>query len=366
MFTASQNVLQKASGNFYTLPNELKKDFPKLKPILSKKNDSKHYGTFIFDKKGEIWSWGGNYIYKVDKKSKKIVEKFDFKKLSGKGFQKLYFDNKNRLWVSTWENGVFIFNTKTKKLDRVETVFNNKFVALGFINWKHQGKNYIVVLGDASLVLIDEETLNVKMYEDLEGRFRVYDAMQDKQGNLWLATVYGLKFINSKQNFAEVIPIINSNDFKNKFQKAVTSIYKGENNFIVAKRWFDGVYIYDKNWKLKQHIPQFETRKTSQINGDSAEVLDIISIGENKYFAGYYGLYKLNKIGKIKLIVPKGFKENEELFLGEIKAESNTVWWVKYKGGILKFNPQKDEFFENYDLNVDKNQAFEIHSIILT
>jgi hypothetical protein len=74
----------------------------------------------------------------------------------------------------------------------------------------------------------------------------------------------------------------------------------------------------------------------------------------------------LNKIGKTKLIVPNGFKENEELFLGDIKAESNTVWWVKYKYGILKFNPQKDEFFENYDLNVNKNKAFEIHSIILT
>ena len=74
----------------------------------------------------------------------------------------------------------------------------------------------------------------------------------------------------------------------------------------------------------------------------------------------------MNKIGKTKLIVPNGFKENEELFLGDIKAESNTVWWVKYKYGILKFNPQKDEFFENYDLNVNKNKAFEIHSIILT
>ena len=98
----------------------------------------------------------------------------------------------------TWGNGVFIFNPKTENLDRVETAFNDDFVALGFTNWKYQGGNYIVVWGDASLLLINVETLKSKMYEDKEGRFRVYDALQDKQGNLWLATEFGLKFINSK------------------------------------------------------------------------------------------------------------------------------------------------------------------------
>ena len=41
----------------------------------------------------------------------------------------------------TWGNGVFIFNPKTENLDRVETAFNDDFVALGFTNWKYQGEN---------------------------------------------------------------------------------------------------------------------------------------------------------------------------------------------------------------------------------
>jgi ligand-binding sensor domain-containing protein len=351
VYSEKHKAMIKMPDNYYTLPSELKKDKLKLYPNLKGKNDCNKYYTFIFDKKGQIWSWAGYNLVKIDQKTRKIIKKYSFKSQAGVSLQKIHFDNKNRLWVSTWGNGVFIFNPKTEKLDRVETVFNNDYVALGFINWMHQGKNYIVVLGDASLVLIDEETLDVKMYEDKEGRFRVFDAFQDKQGNLWLATEYGLKFINSKQSFAQVISILNSNEPTNKFQKAVTTIYQDETNFFVAKRWFDGVYIYDKNWKLEQHIPQFETQNTNEINQNSSEILGIMTSGENKYFSGYCGLYKLSKEGIIKKIIPKGFKENEQIYLEEIVVESKKVWWIKYKSGILKFNPLTDEFIDNFSLN---------------
>lgn len=366
VYCEQQKTMLKLTDNYYELPKEVNKDFPKLKPVLKTKNDCNKYYSLIVDRNGVFWSWGGDFLCKIEKKSKKIVEKFDFKNLSGKGFQKLYFDNKNRLWVSTWGNGVFIFNPKTKELERVETVYNNEFVALGFTNWRHQGRNYIVVLGDASLVLIDEETLNVRMYEDKEGRFRVFDALQDKQGNLWLATEYGLKFINSKPNFFKVIPIKSSQMSENNFQKAVTRIYEDDACFIVAKRWFDGIYIYDKNWNLQNRISQFENKFSKQIDQNSSEIFGIISSGDNKYFTSYFGLYKLKKNEEIKKIIPPINNKGKELLLEEIIVETSSVWWIKYKNGILKFNPLKDEFSDNFDLNFNKSKKFNVFSIILT
>ncbi|MBI2259448.1 MAG: histidine kinase [Flavobacteriia bacterium] len=366
VYSEKDKVMLKLFDNYYLLPKNVTKDYPFLKPLLNRNNDCKKYYSFIFDKKGELWSWGGNYIVKIDKKTRKVIKKYNFKNKAGKGFQKLHFDSRNRLWVSTWENGVFIFNPKNENLDRVNTVFNNQFVALGFINWKYQGRNYIVVLGDVSLLIIDEETLNFKMYEDKEGRFRIYDALQDKQGNLWLATEFGLKFINSKQNFFHVIPILDTDVTKNKFQKAVTSIYEYNNIFFIAKRWFDGLYVYDKEWRFKQHIIQFEKHSDKNIDKNFSEILGVSSHGDNNYFSHYYGIYKLNKNGKIKKIIPKGFKEFEELYLEEIVPENKQVWWIKYKKGVFKFNPIKDEFTENYVFQLNKYKEIVIHSIFLT
>ena len=367
VYSENQKAMLKMDDNYYSLPNKVNSENPKLKAKIQEKNDCEKYYSIIFDRKGNIWSWGGDYIVKIDKKTRKITKKYSFKNKAGIGFQKLHFDSKNRLWVSTWGNGVFIFNPKTEGLERVETVFDNEFVALGFSNWTYQGKNYVLVLGDVSLLLIDEETLKSKMYEDKEGRFRAYDALQDKQGNLWLATEFGLKFINSKQSFYKIIPILSTNQQKNNFQKAVTSIYQDKTNFFVAKRWFDGLYVFDKNWKFKQHIDHLESQTSKNIFENSSEILGISSSdGENNYFSAYYGLYKQNKNGEIKRINPPGFKENEELFLEEIIPENNQIWWIKYKNGVFKFNPSKDEFTENYVLPIDKNKGIEIKSIFLT
>lgn len=366
VYGEKQKAMLRTSGNYYELPQKFRKEKIASTPLIKGKNDSKKYYGFVFDRKGNVWSHGDNYLVKLDRKTRTIVKKFVFKNEAEKGITQLYFDSKNRLWVSTWGNGVFLFNSKTEKLERVKTAFDDDFVALGFSHWTYKGRKYVVVLGDASLILVDEETLAFKMYEDVEGRFRIYDALQDKQGNLWLATEYGLKLVSSEQNFVRVFPIAPRNNSAKNFQKAVTSIEQSNESFFVSKRWFDGVYRFDKNWNFQQHILHFELVADESIKMNSSDVLGIQSDGSNTYFAGYYGLYKQNKSGKIKRIAPKGYDSYKTWYLEKFVVENQQTWWIKHQQGIFKFDPSRDEFTANYAVLSAKRDTLQVNSMLLT
>lgn len=366
LFTEHQSVMLRTPNNYYKLPDNATSGKIKLNPLIKGKNESNTYYEFVYDRKGNIWSWGNGCLLKLNPKTRTVIKKYFFKKEVANGFQRLYFDYKNRMWVSTWGKGVYLFNPKTEKLDRVHTVLNNEYVALGFSSWNYQGKNYIIVLGDASLVLIDEETLAVKMYEDTEGRIRIFDAMQDKQGNLWLATEFGLKFISSEQNFAKVYSIPSQSLSNQKFQKAVTSIAHSKEGFAISKRWFDGVYEFDNNWKLKRKIARFESFAGETVFLNSSDILGIQIKGKATYYSGYYGLYKLDAAGKISRIVPSGFEPYKALYLEEFAIESKQVWWIKHNKGVFKFNPLTDEFTANYLIHSYKSDTLQINSILLT
>ena len=146
----------------------------------------------LINKKQEIWvsSWGGN-IAKFDSKSKI----FTVYRLSPQLFESpivsLAADSSGMLWLGTLGNGAVLFNGSTFK-----SYASGSFLSKDFINKVFCDKNGVLwfIASDETLYRLDQGRAgNISAVSTAQGLSdnQVRSIMQDREGNLWIATAKG-------------------------------------------------------------------------------------------------------------------------------------------------------------------------------
>jgi ligand-binding sensor domain-containing protein len=221
-------------------------------------------------------------------------------KLSGNAILSSIKDSQGKVWFGTWEKGVNIYNPDNQSF----TVYNkqNKGLAsnthFSFNNAKN-GHLYMCAW-ENTLEVFDIKTQKILWSKNFsEGAKYFYRIIEDKKGNVWIATANGLVFISAKD-------LHTKGDFK-----------------VYAKKENDSLSLNDSN--------------VNEVFEDS---------NGNIWVGTVSGLCKyLPQKDGFKTYLRKDGLINEDI-RGIIEDKQGNIWITTGKG-VSNFNP-KTEKFENY------------------
>ncbi|MEO7044405.1 MAG: two-component regulator propeller domain-containing protein, partial [Ferruginibacter sp.] len=349
-------------NNIYKLPTDAQienKNFF-INPVL-KRNINLGFNDIIYDRQKQPWSFYKNKIFRLNKQSLAIEKEYASEGLQ---IQMIYFDSKDRCWVASWGNGVFMFDPANGSIKQFN-IENNNFVVLGLNSWKQMDKDYLVISSDNSMILVDETNLQYKKYEN-NGRFLSRSSFSDKDNNLWLACDNGVRMISQRQDFFSVIPIIPSVSGKPDWISGVYTIKETANNFWLSKRYLAGIFQYDKNWHLKKYWPYLTKSVNDNQKNDSREAFDFLEENGLVYITTENGIYMIDSTSKVELLVTE-VNENAKIRLRNIEQENDSTWWIRsYNSGIYIFNPKKGKMIKHYSLLDNNNLQQPIHYMLRT
>ncbi|MGE5942853.1 MAG: two-component regulator propeller domain-containing protein [Flavobacteriales bacterium] len=166
--------------------------------------EGKDVRAFVEDYNKNIWIvCDGIGLIELNHKSNELKRQDEINsKLPTKILTSLTFDNQNNLWVGTGSNGVFKINISNK------TIKNYTLKSGGFgdnkISYLYKDKNGTIWAGTngSGLFYFDEknERFLVLSEEDKEihitKRAYITSILEDSNGALWIATLYGLYSLN--------------------------------------------------------------------------------------------------------------------------------------------------------------------------
>lgn len=161
-----------------------------------------HYTYLIEDHAGTLWAgtyWDGLYYFnpKTNKKGFYRYHRDDAGTLSSNVVNGIFEDSSNRLWVTT-ENGLNLFNSKSKKFKRYSK--GNGFpsnVSYSILEDRHK---MLWISSSNGLVKFDPSKNDIKIFTKSNGllsdQFNYCSAFQDKYGEMYFGSVKGLISFN--------------------------------------------------------------------------------------------------------------------------------------------------------------------------
>ena len=318
--------------------------------------------TIVADKQQQPWSFHNGKIFRLRIKDLSIQQVYS---TPGLQIEMIFFDSQNRCWVASWGQGVFMLDQATGVLTQFN-IEQNQFVALGFATWKQEGKSYLVVASDNSMIMVDEGTLQYQKYTD-NGRFRFSTAFADKDNNLWLGCEDGIKLASIRQDLFKVIPVVAppEND-RQRWPAGVYSFKETNTGYWLSKRFLSGIFHYDKNWQLKKFWPKLSAGITDFEKTYSSEAFDFAEEKGSTYITTELGIYVVKDFAKERLLAPKT-DSNQLPRLRNIERENDSIWWIRsYSNGIYTFDPRYEKFIRLYPVLDKKNQQQPVHYLLRT
>ena len=188
-------------------------EFVNLKMPFEYDENTITWGTSIIEQSNDklLIAVNGAGMFELDKRDMSFSNFHNENEIQG--IQKLFLDSKSRLWIGTWNNGLFVFSSSRKKM-------------------RHFTETTSIPIPDNQVEVITE----------------------DSNGNIWIGTDNGLVFIKNNENPFD----------KPEFQKitysaynpfsimgnSIKDIYVDENDRVWATSYFGGINIFDKEMHL--------------------------------------------------------------------------------------------------------------------
>lgn len=155
--------------------------------------------TFFQDQRGVTWITSSNGVYTL--RNKEIYREDRLNKVLGnQGSNCIRIDNEGKIWIGTFESGVFIFNRHQKLLKRFtqgDSFFSNTVMhfQLGFDNrlWLATSEG----VGLVENTMYPEKFSRFGYQQGLKDPF-VRAVKEDRAGNVWVSTNNGLSYLNMK------------------------------------------------------------------------------------------------------------------------------------------------------------------------
>ncbi|HEY9170027.1 MAG TPA: two-component regulator propeller domain-containing protein [Lutibacter sp.] len=282
----------------------------------------------VEDKNGYIWisSWGG--IHLLNKKGE-IIKNFNLNSSSEidelKAIQ-IHIDKDDNLWVITAGNGVY-------KIPNITSISSNKT--------KFNYKQYLHKTGDKS-------TLNSNV---------LYELHEDKTGNIWIGSDYGINKYNSKTNTFEGLEIDGE-----LFDKKTMAIETDNNGLLWISTIRNGIYVYNPN---KKELLNFN--QNDGLISDACLFTSSVFFNNILYFGTDQGVQIINPDYFTLPIIDKGpiitdlkiYGESEENLLNPLLNNQKVVLKHHQTDFTIHFSlpdyrfPEKINYY--YKLNATSN-----------
>ncbi|WP_281637949.1 hybrid sensor histidine kinase/response regulator transcription factor [Flavobacterium marginilacus] len=327
--------------------------------------------TIVQDKKGYIWiGTNGAGLYKYDGINYVVYESNwnTPKSINSNLIYTAYVDSQNKLWVGT-EEGLCLYD---RNLDRFETIDLKKALKIH--------KDDIVTV--RSLIEDNEDNLLVgtEQYGLLKLNKKTFQAItvksnipsnidlfirslaKNKQGKIFAATNFGLKYFDSKTNSIQQVTLVENDNSKSKITDSLESLFFETNNDLWIGTTNNGLI------KVVETTKGYQQKKIAITN---KRIFSIIAIDAKNILCATEndGLFLINNSGAvIKKYLPNKFEKNglkSNSIWSLLKDNDNRIWLGYYNKGVCIFDKLSEQFnsIESLLNNTNSLQTSSVTSI---
>jgi ligand-binding sensor domain-containing protein len=339
----------------YTNNKLIKNNDWNFTPIKYSERTYVQYEIVVTDKKGNLWASVGSTIFKIINGNPATIQKIKMPEQFT--VTHILFDSQNRCWISSWGGGLYELNTFTNTFNKIN-ISNKQIISLGCVEWKWNNQSYIIVCNDGNgISIVNTSTgqhkniiLKENNYADAHAVY-VRNAYVDKNNNLWLSTGSGIKLATDFTNTFEIEEVYKENPLDKKYSSNgfVYNIKEQPSGYWISKRYYGGIFWYNKNWELQRFWSRIAPRQNYPYGdiSNTYEAYDFLERGNTMYITTELGMVLLNLSSKKKQMVV--VKDTTIPRLRSIVFVNDSFWMIRSaKYGIYGFNPLKNKFSTYY------------------
>jgi ligand-binding sensor domain-containing protein len=321
-------------------------------PVLFAERSYHNYGPLIEDKKGGLWSFQLNELYRIDRASKRVLQTYRLPVLTT--ITDLVFDQHNRVWASTWNRGIFRFDPADGNWIPMPSDHEANVIRRG-VEWEVGGRHYLVFTTNRpDLIFFDEETGACQSYV-LTNHADYGIPFVDRQHILWVPTTSGVYHVNSYGRLFDLMrvqaPGSSTADSIN--YPTPYDMREEKSGYWVSCRYRGGMYWYDHQWRLIHYWPNIVDSVGLQLQEEVAtlqEAFDFKQLGEELFITTEWGMLVLNLKTLKRTLIPGGDK-HPVMRLRTIVDGGAGKWWVRsFDQGVFAFDPVTRQFTRHYAL----------------
>lgn len=316
--------------------------------------------TITQDDYGFIWVGSENGLYRYDGKGFKafLNKPEDSTSLLGNQITHIFNDGNGRLWVGTTE-GLCLFDYFSEKFRRfVPSKENPKTLGSKrvFNISKDKSGNIWVAAGGANL--LNEKDFTFTRYRQTSKTF-IPDSpspffngitIQDRTGRFWLATWaddHGIDTVRMDNGVYHHLPnaLTAQNGEKKMLPRTVSKMYEDRDGNIWFATYY-GLFVYDLK---KGEFEHFKTEVTDAQSLASKNVLAVLEDRESEIWAGTYGggLSKLDRKSKKFINFTYDSRNNQSIPSNDVLClfeDRDGRIWVGTANGLAVIEPLNRQF----------------------
>lgn len=305
------------------------------------------FNSAISDRENNLYLGSAIRVHKISAQRKEIKY---YQTPNRNSIIDIYFDKNNCGWVCTWGGGLLQLDQKADSLRQVLKPEHSNAITGPAIEWKIGNREYLVARvstdKENGIILLDRTSLNYKFY-DL--KTNVNSVFIDRNGNLWLGVKgQGALIVSHLQGIIESIPIVTTKNNPKYPTANVYTIHETKEHFWLNKRYYQGIFKYDKNWNLIKEFGSFNVKDIYQIN-QIEEGYDFNLVGNTMYCTNDLGMFLIdnNTHERKQIFTP----ERANVKLRSIVPVNDSTWFIRsFSKGIYVFNPKTNAFINKYEL----------------
>jgi len=349
---ATPYVVSPAAGLFrLTAGNRFLPQDEGFTPILFHETVFRHYEHLVSDRRGTLWAFGQDRLFRIDSATKKVIRTFSCPIPAS--IYDVVFDSHNRAWISTWGHGVYRFDPDAGTWTRLPSAADGIVFKNG-VRWTLDQKSYIVFATNRSdLLFFDEETGAARNY------LAIYGAdfgapFVDRQNILWIPTSKGVYYVNSYGRFFDFLPVNPHGRLTDTVNWATPYNMREERSgYWISCRYRGGLYWYDRDWRLRRfwlNPVDSDNPSLKEEVGTLQEAYDCKQRGDKVFVTTEWGVIIVDLKTQRRTLVRSPWTR-QLMRLRTIVDGGKDKWWVRsFDQGVFLFDAATRQFTRHYRL----------------
>lgn len=306
---------------------------------------------FYADNLGNLWICTNEGLYLYFQKTNET------KRILGVNSTNVFIDSKDRVWVGTYNNGVYLLDEYYnihKHYQSGDSIFNLASNTIRDIEEDLSGNIWIGTFLGLS-VIYPADNYAVKNYVHNENDFgslshnSILSITKDKQGGMWLGTYFGgVNYYHPEFNIFQTYPKASEGSKQKKALgfNVIGEIIEADNGDLFIATEGGGIDLYNRNARSFQHFKLNEERGQARMN---INVKALLFMHDDTLLVGTHlaGLKKLNvKTGVHKTYLPV-LGDSSTIpsnIVEEIIPYKKDLFLLGTKEGVILFNVRTETF----------------------